>query len=86
MIKYNFIKISEILEQPANTIVGECRLPYKILAFNQYIGSNVYLALTFFPHSDVIGVCRQFGEVQEVSANTTGKKLKKRDLALIDDS
>ncbi|XP_031638224.1 replication protein A 70 kDa DNA-binding subunit-like [Contarinia nasturtii] len=35
---------------------------------------------------DVIGVCRQIGELQAFTAKSTGKELKKRDIILVDNT
>lgn len=36
--------------------------------------------------SDVIGVCREVGDLQAFTAKSTGKELKKRDITLVDNS
>lgn len=40
----------------------------------------------FIPFIDVIGVCRDVGELQAFTAKATGKELKKRDVTLVDNS
>lgn len=34
--------------------------------------------------SDVIGVCRDVGDLQVFTAKSTGKELKKRDITMVD--
>ena len=42
--------------------------------------------MNLFLFSDLIGVCKEFTEIQQFTAKSSGKELTKRDITLVDTS
>lgn len=47
---------------------------------------RIILINSFSFHKDVIGVCKDVGELQQFTAKASGRELKKRDVTLVDNS
>ncbi|KAJ8722019.1 hypothetical protein PYW08_004421 [Mythimna loreyi] len=72
----------------ANTVVAECMedsssvpsVKFDFVPINEIAAKNVDTLL------DIVGVCKSAADVQELTARSTGKLLKKRELTLVDNS
>lgn len=68
---------------------------YDTCTYDGYKHTNSYTSSSLLPDSsftyfslfpDVIGVCKSAADLQELTAKSTGKLLKKRELTLVDNS
>ncbi|KAH9644803.1 hypothetical protein HF086_007891 [Spodoptera exigua] len=86
--QYTSIKNDYEMTFTANTVVAECMedsssvpsIKFEFVPINDIATKNVDTLL------DVIGVCKAAADLQELTARSTGKLLKKRELTLVDNS
>ncbi|CAB3221836.1 unnamed protein product [Arctia plantaginis] len=86
--QYTSLKNDYEMTFTANTVVAECiddpgsvpSVKYDFIAINDITSKTPDSLL------DVVGVCKSASDVQELTAKSTGKLLKKREVTLVDNS
>lgn len=85
--KFSSLKNDYEMTLGAESVIQECAedgdMPTVQYSFTTFDKIAAMEANTMI---DVIGVCKQIGDVQTLTARSTGKELKKRDIVLVDQS
>uniref|UniRef100_A0A182QCD7 Replication protein A subunit n=1 Tax=Anopheles farauti TaxID=69004 RepID=A0A182QCD7_9DIPT len=86
--QYTSLKNDYEMTMTNDTIVQECKEADGSLPEIQYNFVPISQIANMEPNSmiDVIGVCKQAGEVNQFTAKTSGRELKKREVTLVDSS